>query len=130
MKYFLDTHIFIWHAEAIPKLSSGVLAEIEDPKNSIYVSHACFWEITIKVSNRKLDMSIPISELRQLVAKSDFQPQGFNFEHYESLETLPYHHNDPFDRMLIAQAIAEDFTIITQDKQFAAYEPLVKILWN
>lgn len=75
-------------------------------------------------------MSIPISGLRELVAKNDFEPQGFNFEHYECLEVLPYHHNDPFDRMLIAQAIAEDSTIITQDKQFEAYEPLVKILWN
>lgn len=75
-------------------------------------------------------MSIPISELRQLVAKSGFEPQGFNFEHYENLETLPYHHNDPFERMIIAQAISEDFTVIIHDKRFEAYESLVKILWN
>lgn len=130
MKYFLDTHIFIWHAEAIPKLSSRVWTEIENSQNTIYVSHATFWEITIKVSLGKLDMSIPVSGLRHLVARIGFQPQGFNFEHYEALEILPHHHNDPFDRMIIAQAIAADFTIITQDQRFAVYEPLVKILWN
>lgn len=130
MKYFLDTHIFIWHAEAVPKLNASVLAEIKELQNTIYVSHASLWEITIKVSIGKLNMSIPISGLQKIIAGNDFQIQGFNFKHYECLETLPFHHNDPFDRMLIAQAIAEDFTIITQDKKFAAYEPLVKILWN
>jgi len=94
MKYFLDTHIFIWHAEAIPKLSTRVLKEIEDLQNTIYVSHASFWEISIKVSLGKLNMSIPVSELQQLVARNGFQVQGFDFEHYSSLELLPHHHND------------------------------------
>ena len=130
MKYFLDTHIFIWHADITPKLSSRVVAEIGNPQNTSYVSHATFWEMTIKVSIGKLDMSIPISGLQQIVARNGFQVQGFNFEHYKILGLLPHYHNDPFDRMLIAQAISEDFTIITQDKRFADYEPLVKILWN
>ena len=94
MKYFLDTHIFIWHADITPKLSSRVVAEIGNPQNTSYVSHATFWEMTIKVSIGKLDMSIPISGLQQIVTKNGFQSQGFNFEHYKILELLPHYHND------------------------------------
>ncbi len=130
MKYFLDTHILIWHAEAQLNLSAEVLSEIRNPLNTVYVSHASFWDITIKTSIDKLEMSIPISELKRFIIGNDFKIQEFDFEHYTTLSTLPHYHNDPFDRMLIEQAIAEDFTIITQDKKFAAYEHQVKILWN
>lgn len=78
----------------------------------------------------KLKMSISIPELQQLLFNNNFQVIGIDFNHYESLQTLPHYHNDPFDRMLIAQAISEDLTIITQDRKFVSYESLVPILWN
>ncbi|HEV7351073.1 type II toxin-antitoxin system VapC family toxin [Telluribacter sp.] len=130
MKYFLDTHILIWHAEESSLLNSNVLAIIRNPANIVYVSHASFWEIVIKSSIGKLKMSVSLLELRRLVIQNQFQILDFDFKHYETFESLPFFHNDPFDRMLIAQAIAEDMTLITQDDKLAPYQPQVSILWN
>ncbi len=130
MNYLIDTHILIWYGEGNPRLHPSTLAEMRKPSSRVHISHATFWEMTIKLTLGKLEFSTPISGFQNLISTYNFQVLGFDFEHYKSLELLPRHHNDPFDRMIIAQAIAEDFTIITQDQQFAAYEPLVKILWN
>lgn len=75
-------------------------------------------------------MSISLPELHQLVVKNQFKILDFDFEHYQRLETLPFFHNDPFDRMLIAQASSEKLTLITQDSKFASYDQLVPVLWN
>ncbi len=130
MNYLIDTHILIWYGEGNRRLKASILAEMRKSSSRIYISHATFWEITIKLALGKLDFSTPVSGFQNLILKYNFKLLDFNFIHYEHLETLPYYHNDPFDRMLIAQAIAEDFTIITQDQKFALYEPSVKILWN
>ncbi|MPR34047.1 type II toxin-antitoxin system VapC family toxin [Salmonirosea aquatica] len=130
MNYLIDTHILIWHAEESHKLNPDVLEKIINPSNIIYVSHASFWEMTIKSMTGKLRFSTPVSEFQQLSINNDFLDLGFFFKHYSRLETLPLYHNDPFDRMLIAQAISEDLTLITQDRKFASYESLVPILWN
>ena len=130
MNYLIDTHILIWYGEGNQRLKASVLAEMRKPSSRIYISHATFWEITIKLTLGKLDFSTPVSGFQSLITKYNFRLLGFDLKHYESLELLPFHHQDPFDRMLIAQAIAEDLTIITQDQKFALYEPSVKILWN
>lgn len=130
MNYLIDTHILIWYGEGNQRLKASILAEMRKPSSRIYISHATFWEITIKLTLGKLDFSTPVSGFQSLITKYNFRLLGFDLEHYESLELLPFHHQDPFDRMLIAQAIAEDLTIITQDQKFALYEQSVKILWN
>lgn len=130
MNYLIDTHILIWYGEGNPRLDSSILAEMRKPSNRVYVSHATFWEMTIKLALGKLEFSTPVPGFQNLIPAYNFRVMGFDFEHYKSLELLPPYHKDPFDRMLIAQAIAEDFTIITHDKRFAAYEPMVRILWN
>ena len=130
MNYLIDTHILIWHAEESKQLEDKVLEEINSPDNAVYASHATFWEITIKLSVQKLTFRTPVAQFKQLAERNSFEILGFDFSHYNELEVLPFYHRDPFDRMLIAQAIAEDYTIITHDERFAAYEPSVKVLWN
>lgn len=130
MNYLIDTHILIWHAEASHRLRPLILAQIKDLSNVIYVSHVSFGEMTIKSSLGKLEFSTPVSQFQKVSLLNAFSVLDFKFDHYSTLETLPFHHQDPFDRMLIGQAIAEDLTIITQDQKFALYEPSVKILWN
>ena len=122
MNYLIDTHILIWYAEGNPQLSTHTISEIRKPSNRIYISHATFWEMTIKLTLGKLKFSTPIAQFNELITQYNFHILSIDFEHYNVLETLSLHHNDPFDRMLIAQAIAEDMTLITQDTKFASYE--------
>lgn len=130
MNYLIDTHILIWQTEGNSRLESSIQSEMAGPLSTIYVSHASFWEMTIKSAIGKIEFPTPISQFQRIIVENEFKPLAFGFNHYEILESLPLHHKDPFDRMLIAQAIAENFMIITHDEKFAAYEPHVKIFWN
>ncbi|MCE7069831.1 type II toxin-antitoxin system VapC family toxin [Dyadobacter sp. CY327] len=130
MHYLIDTHILLWHSDNNQKLSSQVISELNSSSASLYVSHATYWEMTIKKGLGKLDLNVPISEFQKIAMRNSFHSLSFYNEHYDVLEQLPLLHADPFDRMIIAQAIAEKLTIITQDKKFALYQKLVPILWN
>ena len=130
MTYLLDTHILIWFVENDVKLTTPVRKLLQDTANTVLVSHASFWEMTIKKSIGKLQITLPQQALERELSRHLIQLLGFEARHYEILETPPFHHQHPFDRMLIAQAIAEGFIIITQDRKFTAYESLVRILWN
>ncbi|MCF2498488.1 type II toxin-antitoxin system VapC family toxin [Dyadobacter chenhuakuii] len=130
MHYLIDTHILLWHSDNNQKLSSQVISELNSSSASLYVSHATYWEMTIKKGLGKLDLNVPISEFQKIAMRNSFHSLSFDNEHYDVLEQLPLLHADPFDRMIIAQAIAEKITIITQDKKFALYQQLVPILWN
>jgi PIN domain nuclease of toxin-antitoxin system len=120
MRYLIDTHVLIWHAEN-QNLSQQVIDIINDPQNIIYVSHATLWEMTIKVSIGKLKLNFNISEFPTLLAQNQFTILPFDFKSYELLVQLPFHHQDPFDRMLIAQAQSENIPIITQDDKIKLY---------
>ncbi|MCF0060932.1 type II toxin-antitoxin system VapC family toxin [Dyadobacter chenwenxiniae] len=130
MNYLIDTHILLWHSDDNQKLSHQVTLELNSSSASLYVSHATYWEMAIKKGLGKLDLNVPISEFRKMAMRNSFHSLSFDNEHYDVLEQLPLLHADPFDRMIIAQAIAERLTIITQDKKFALYQNLVPILWN
>ncbi|GGC00388.1 type II toxin-antitoxin system VapC family toxin [Dyadobacter sediminis] len=130
MNYLLDTHILIWHSDDNQKLSDKVLSIFNSAYTDLYVSHATFWEMTIKKGLGKLDLSVSVSKFYEAVIENSFCELFFNRDHYEILENLPLFHSDPFDRMIIAQAITENLTIITQDKKFRLYQQLVPILWN
>jgi len=130
MNYLIDTHILLWHSDDSQKLSSQVIQELNASSTSLYVSHATYWEMTIKKGLGKLYLNVPVSEFRKSAMRNSFHSLSFDNEHYDILEQLPQLHADPFDRMIIAQAIAENLTIITQDKKFALYGSLISILWN
>ncbi len=124
--FLLDTSILIWALENPPKLPNKVKNILTDQENFVvYASVVNLWEITIKTSIKKIQLTIEIPQLIRLIP--------FNFlpiteKYFETLAKLPYHHKDPFDRMLISQAIVENLTIITSDKKFKKYNvPLLLV---
>ena len=122
MNYLIDTHILIWFIEGDEKLSQNAQELITNPVNNIYISQASLWEMTIKISIGKLSLSISLSDLELFLSSNQFQILETRFRHYEILQYLPFHHQDPFDRLIIAQAKAEDYILITSDNRFKLYD--------
>jgi PIN domain nuclease of toxin-antitoxin system len=121
MNVLLDTHILLWHMADDSSLPPLFRRIIEDPDVTAWVSHASLWEIAIKASLGKLEFIQSFAALESRLLESGFSLLGFSFAHFETLRALPFLHHDPFDRMLIAQGIAEQFPIMTVDRFFPAY---------
>ncbi len=92
------------------------------------MSAVSLWEVTIKLQNSKLDLGISLKDLFEFVDRNQIEIIPINYEHLLQLSNLPTHHNDPFDRLIIAQAISEDLVVITRDKLFKNYK--VKQFWK
>jgi PIN domain nuclease of toxin-antitoxin system len=121
MIYLLDTHVLIWCVSGSPNLSPKVISVIDNPDNVILVSKVSLWEIAIKIAVGKLKMSISFAELDDFLLAKKFTPIDFDFNDLNKLLSLPVYHRDPFDRILICQAISGDYTIITDDSKFKLY---------
>ena len=127
MYYLLDTHTFLWFLNGSEELSDKAKSAIENIKNTKFISIASFWEIAIKTSLGKLKLDIPFQELKFLAINNGFEILPLTFEHTNQLVNLNFHYKDPFDRLIIAQAMTDKLTIIGKDKNFAPYS--VKIIW-
>jgi PIN domain nuclease of toxin-antitoxin system len=128
MEFLLDTHTLIWFFQDDPLLSGGAKVLIEEPSNRKRVSIATCWEIAIKVGLGKLNLGGPTRPyLDRAIARSNFDLLPITLEHATEVEGLPHHHKDPFDRLLIAQAIVESLPIISADSAFDAYP--VRRIW-
>ena len=115
----LDTHIALW-AFASPKLlKPEIRAAIADPRNTVVVSAISVWEVEIKRALGRLDAP---EGFAALCIERGFDALDITFRHAEVASALPPHHSDPFDRMLIAQAIAEDLELVTKDRAMSAYD--------
>ncbi len=115
----LDTHVALW-AFASPKLlKPEIRAAIADPRNTVVVSAISVWEVEIKRALGKLDAP---EGFAALCIERGFDALDITFRHAEVASALPPHHSDPFDRMLIAQAIAEDLELVTKDRAMSAYD--------
>ena len=121
MNYLLDTHVLIWFSENDTRLPARIKAIIEDDLNNIFISHATIWEMTIKMSLGKLKIKYSLDQWEKVLSENGVAMLPTSFLHYQKLYSLSFHHNDPFDRLIIAQAMAEDFTVITHDPKFSAY---------
>ena len=119
MQLLLDTHALIWWLSNDPTLSVKAKDAIANPDNIVFVSAASAWEISIKKSLGKLQAP---NDLNAQIKKKKFTPISISIDHALTVEQLPLHHQDPFDRILIAQAAYEKLTIITRDRKFNAYE--------
>ena len=129
MKLLLDTHTFNWWDSEPQRLSQRVLNMCQDTQNVLLVSVASLWEMQIKLQLGKLKLHKPLEELvsgQQEINKIDIL--DVKLEHVLALGKLPSHHKDPFDRMLVAQAMLEDLTLVTHDRKLEAYS--VAILWT
>jgi len=127
MRLLLDTHIFIWWVDQPEKLSPTALSALEDPANELLLSVASVWEMQIKTQLGRLKLSLPLSAL----VKNQHETNGLimlpiALTHVLGLDSLPFHHKDPFDRLLIAQSVEEDLTLVSADSQFSVYS--VKLL--
>jgi PIN domain nuclease of toxin-antitoxin system len=128
MKLLLDTHTFLWFIEGSPRLSGRARALIEDEASEVFLSVASLWEIAIKISLDKLQLARPFGTLiPQQLSLNDITLLDITPDHAAGVITLPFHHRDPFDRLLIAQAQVEQMPIVGDDPAFDAY--LVRRLW-
>ncbi len=125
----LDSHAFLWFVWDDPLLSSAAKQRIEDPANHKWVSVASCWEIAIKAGLGKLRLGEPATTfLPRELSTNHFSPLRIELAHVTLVETLPPHHKDPFDRLLIAQAIIEKRPLVSADAVFDEYG--VTRLWN
>jgi PIN domain nuclease of toxin-antitoxin system len=115
----LDTHTVLWALSRPDRLDPAIRDAIEDPRNLVAVSSVSVWEVEIKRALGKLTAPAGFGST---CIEHGFDPLPISFEHAEAAAGLPPHHSDPFDRMLIAQAISEDLELISDDRVFARYE--------
>ncbi len=127
MNILLDSHTLIWFFQNSPQLSSSAIEILEDRNNLLFLSLVRVWEIQIKVQLGKLNLDISLSEIVKDQTKiNDVQILPMKLSHIWTLDTLPYYHKDPFDRLLISQAITENLIILGVDSVFDSY-PVEKI---
>jgi len=119
MKVLLDTHAFLWWLGDDPKLSPAARAAIRDPDALVHVSAASVWEIAIKVKLGRLD--VQGSDCAAEIEANGFVELAITARHAQSAGALPRHHDDPFDRMLVAQAQLESLVLITHDPRLRRY---------
>jgi PIN domain nuclease of toxin-antitoxin system len=128
MNILLDTHALIWFAEGASELSPGAKAALEEPRNQSFFSIASIWELAIKLQLGKLRMRRPLlPDFRRDLERASIQPLAIDYEHVVRAGELPFHHRDPFDRLLIAQAASERMTVVSHDSIFDDYD--VTRLW-
>ncbi|MBI1904416.1 MAG: type II toxin-antitoxin system VapC family toxin [Planctomycetia bacterium] len=128
MRLLLDTHSFLWFILNDARLSAKAAALIADANNEVNVSPASYWEIAIKISLGKYSAPGASDDfIEKQIAANDFRIQHIEPRHAAALAKLPFHHKDPFDRLIVAQAIVEQLPVVSGDKEFDKY-PVAR-LW-
>jgi PIN domain nuclease of toxin-antitoxin system len=128
MNYLLDTHSIIWLIEDSKKLPSKIKDIVADSDNEVYISSASLWEMAIKLSIGKLELSIEFEELLAIIEECGFSILQIKNDYLIKLLSLPFIHNDPFDRLIISTALSENLTIITVDNDIQKYN--VSWVWK
>jgi PIN domain nuclease of toxin-antitoxin system len=126
-QFLLDTHALLWLIQGNSQLSNRARLVISDDTNQLYFSITSIWEIAIKLNIGKLKIGHTIAELYTLLAQLKIEILPIAQSDLEQYLTLPLHHRDPFDRLLIAQAIERELVLLSADESFAAYS--VQRLW-
>ena len=128
MNFIADTHAFLWFVTDAPQLSARAKTLFESPDNGRLLSLASVWEIAIKASLGKLSFEQPLEQfLPQQITLNRIQLLDISMAHTLRVATLPLHHRDPFDRMLVAQALSENLSVLSNDTALDAYG--IKRLW-
>lgn len=127
MDYLLDTHSLLWIVADDPRLSTKAKELFLDDDNEIYFSIASIWELAIKISLKKVILDEPLDIfIKSHIQGNNIKILYIEIKHVLKVENLPFHHRDPFDRLIISQAIVENLPIITKDSDFESY-PIKKI---
>lgn len=127
MKLLLDTHAFLWFVAGDERLSQRAKRAMEDDEAELFLSAASVWEMAIKSSLGRLSLSLPVAEYVADKLENGFRILSVDWNHAAAVEKLPFHHRDPFDRLLIAQAATEKMPIITADPVFRVYK--ADVVW-
>jgi len=128
VKLLLDTHLLLWTARDSPKLSTAARDLIGDPENTRYVSVISLWEVAIKGSLGRSDFQWDVRSLRRGMRDRAFVELAVDGAHAVAIALLPGIHRDPFDRMLVAQAMVEGLTLITADPVLGSYPgPILRV---
>ncbi|SDW86745.1 PIN domain nuclease, a component of toxin-antitoxin system (PIN domain) [Hydrobacter penzbergensis] len=118
MQYLLDTHTLLWFLQDDPQLPKKISSRIRNIENNCFVSIASLWEIAIKIKLGKLSIKFPFERFAVYLADNDLEVLAISFDHISQVLNLDMLHRDPFDRIIIAQGITEDLTILTRDEHF------------
>jgi len=122
MRILLDTHAIVWWATGDERLSRKARVALADPTTEVFISIASAWEIQIKATLQKLTLHESVDTLyRNLIIDQGFRMIGIELKDIDLLSKLPPHHRDPFDRMLVAQALRGNFTLVTKDSIVSSY---------
>ena len=121
MNYIIDTHILLWYMEGDPRISTETQETIEDASNTIWISNASLWEMAVKVSIGKLELNGSLKAIKNYLNDKGFHLLEFDTDDLDMLQTLPFHHQDPFDRLIVAQTKAKSLEIISNDWQVNKY---------
>jgi len=128
VRILLDTHAIVWWAAGDERLSRKARLTIADPDTEVFISIASAWEIQIKATLQKLTLNETVDALyRSLIIDHEFRMIGIELNDIDCLSTLPPHHRDPFDRMLVAQAGRSGLALVTKDRVMSSYG--VPTLW-
>jgi len=127
VKLLLDTHLLIWAAEGIERIPAGARALMSARENELYFSVASLWEITIKSGLGRPDFQVDARILRRGLVDNGYHELAILSPHVVAIDLLPPIHKDPFDRLLIAQAIVEGITLLTDDSMVAKYPGPVRL---
>jgi len=126
VRLLLDTHALLWALATPEKLPATARRAIQSADNEVHASVASAWEISVKVALGRLEFDV--TSLESALAASGIELLGIELKHTARIATLPHHHRDPFDRLLVAQAIGESMTLVSRDRELAKYG--VRLLWR
>jgi PIN domain nuclease of toxin-antitoxin system len=129
VRILVDTHVFVWYIQNNERLPRSIVSLINDGRNDILFSVVSVWEMAIKQSTGKLNMGLPYASfIEEQMKLNQMELLAIKLAHTEIVTTLPFYHRDPFDRLLIAQAMAEDIVIVSNDSVFSLYP--VQRMWQ
>lgn len=128
MDVLIDTHVVIWFITNDQKLPNKAKILIEDINNNCYVSIASFWEIAIKSSLGRLELNVSLEKVFEIIENSGLAILPITTSHILQLSSLEFYHQDPFDRIIIAQGINSNLAILSKDQHFAKYD--INLIWD
>ncbi|MDR6815978.1 PIN domain nuclease of toxin-antitoxin system [Neorhizobium sp. 2083] len=128
MRILLDSHLLVWLVGASERLPSAAREIIENPDHEIFFSSASIWELSIKYSSGKIGLELPPRMLHRVLIEGDFRELAVSASHALEVDSLEQIHKDPFDRILIAQAMSEGMLLLTSDETIAQYDGPIRLV--
>ena len=128
MRLLLDTHVLLWAVAASRRLPKSARALIQDQENEVFYSAASVWEVSIKAGFRRSDFEIDVEQFHASLPQAGFSEMPVRAAHAVAVSKLPELHSDPFDRMLVAQALLEPLVLVTNDELLAKYPAPVRMI--